>query len=46
MGLRLDRVFDRCGGTRVVLAPVDEPWWRDGAFVKDFFMVDHDGEPA
>jgi uncharacterized SAM-binding protein YcdF (DUF218 family) len=29
MGLRLDRVFDRCGGTRVVLAPVDEPWWRD-----------------
>jgi len=29
MGLRLDRVFDRCGGTRVVLAAVDEPWWRD-----------------
>jgi hypothetical protein len=29
MGLRLDRVFQRCAKARVVQVDIDEPWWKD-----------------
>jgi uncharacterized SAM-binding protein YcdF (DUF218 family) len=29
MSVRLDRVFQRCSGARVVQVDVDVPWWRD-----------------